>query len=510
MMKKELEQKAKSLKDTAPEEALVIYREIWDIHNDEFNSWDALFTIQCLRKSNSKDTDWAFELAEKFPEEKVLNLFAWLVFDKLVKNEEKQGLINNESKILKMAQIVPQKNLREDNSFPCPVTISIFKLCDVFAENLFNANKINEALSYLNPEYLKQQPKTIETENRGSLELSSEYEKYFALKNKALFKLGEFKECIEKCKKALDTITDFHNNNDLWFKMRIALSEDRIGNHTKGEELLEEILKSKVGSDKWFLYRDIAEIYFEQKDYIKAWKFSVEATYYGNEPHFLIGLFLLQAKILFKLNRPDEGKLFAELIASILKENNWGEKQEYRRLFDFYKINIETLDSVRNLFSKAQLFWNKERYGDLPHTKGVVISIHGNGKKGRIKDDNGIIIDFHKKDLIKKLRTIESLKGSEVEFYSIKLISGELRAESIKVISEMKNETKSDLTGKQFNGIVKSITDFGVFIKLEGLRDGLLHKKNFKSLNFNDFSLGTQVHVKIVNVSDKGISLEIA
>lgn len=508
-MKRDLEQQARMLKDSNPLEAVKIYHEIWKDYNDEFNGWDALFTIQTLRKieCTSTDIDWAFELGEKFQEEKVTNVLGWLVFNNLVKHANKQELINNESKIIKMAQIIPQKNLKEDESYPCPVTISILKLTDVYSENLFNATKINEVLALLNPDFLNLKPRTIETEQRGDIELASDYEKYYALKTKSYYKLGEYDLCIESCNEALNTITEFHYNNDLWFKMRIALSEDKLGNHEKGEDLLQEILKSKAGSDKWFLYRDISEIYFEQKEYNKAWKLAVEATYYGNEPHFLIGLFLLQAKILFKLNRVDDGKLLAELIAAIIKEHQWGEKQEYMRLFDFYKINIQEVDSVANLFSKAQTFWNNERYGNIPISNGRIISVHKNGKIGRIKDEHGIVIDFHKKDLKKKLRSVENLKGSQVKFYCIKSVSGVLRAESIEVISDDKFINKLDSIGKQFKGEVKNITDFGVFIKIEGMSDGLLHKKNFKGLSFNDFYQGQYINVKIYDVSEKGISL---
>jgi hypothetical protein len=513
-MKRELEQNAKLIKDTNPSESIKIYREIWDNYKGEFNSWDALFTIQILRKINCTDVeiDWAFELAEKFPEEKVINLFGWLVFDKLVKNVDKQILFNNESNILKMAQIVSQKNLRDDDSYPCPVTISIFKLTEVYSENLFNASKISNLLSFLNPEFLNLKSKTIETSQRGDIELASDYEKYYALKTKAHFKLGDFSLCIESCDIALSSISAFHYNNDLWFKMRIALSEDKLGNHLKGEELLEEILKSKAGGDKWFIYRDVSEIYFEQKDYIKAWKFAVEATYYGNEPHFLIGLFLLQAKILFKLNRVDEGKLFAELIASILKENGWGEKQEYSKLFVFYKINSEAVDSVKNLFSKAQIFWNHERYGDLPLTKGVIISIHGNGKKGRIKDDSGVIIDFHKKDLKKKLRTIESLKNSKVEFYCIKLISGELRAECIDVLSQPIVPKNEDLIGKSYKGFIDNVVEFGIFVKFDNYK-GLIHKNSLpndlKESYEQKLKKGDLIDIIVDRVTEKGYTLKI-
>lgn len=511
-MKRDLEQQAKALKDSNPEEAIKIYHEIWKDYNAEFNGWDAFFTIQTLKKIDcaNTDIDWAFELVDKFPEEKVTNVFGWLVFDKLVKQANKHELINNESKILKMAQIVPQKNLREDESYPCPVTISLFKLTDVYSENLFNATKINEALVFLNPDLLNSKSRTIETAQRGDIELASDYEKYFALKTKSLYKLGEYIQCIDTCNEAINAITEFHYNNDLWFKMRIALSEDKLGNHEKGEELLQEILKSKAGSDKWFLYRDISEIYFEQKEYNKAWKLAVEATYYGNEPHFLIGLFLLQAKILFKLNRVEDGKLLAELIAAIIKENKWGEKQEYIRLFDFYKIKIQEVDSVISLFSKAQNFWNNERYGNIPISSGVIISVHKNGKIGRIKDELGAIIDFHKKDLKMKLRSVENLKGSQVKFYCIKSVSGILRAESIEVLSQVNISKDDSLIGKVFDGIVDNVTDFGIFVKFDKNK-GLVHKNSLPKEIINNYqelySKGDSIKVKINRITDKGYNL---
>ena len=62
--------------------------------------------------------------------------------------------------------------------------------------------------------------------------------------------------------------------------------------HPKIKQLLQVALSLGIALwIFWFLYRDISEIYFEQKEYSKAWKLAVEATYYGNEPHFLIGLF---------------------------------------------------------------------------------------------------------------------------------------------------------------------------------------------------------------------------
>src|SRR5690606_19782904 len=151
-------------------------------------------------------------------------------------------------------------------------------------------------------------------------------EKFFSLKTKALIKLEMYEECKELAELALQKLNKFHTDNDLWFKMRIALSEEGLGNHEASEHQLSELLSSRAGSNKWFLYRDLAEVCFEKGENEKAWKYAVDATFHGNEPGFMIKLYMLQAKILYKLVRSDDGKLMAELIAAILKEEGWKEK----------------------------------------------------------------------------------------------------------------------------------------------------------------------------------------
>ena len=316
--KLDLEIRAKALINSLPDEAVKIYRMIWESYSEQFNAWDAFYTLKAMRGAADLNLSWAIELAEKFNDQRVRNLYGWLVFEKCIKGKNRNEIINNENYIASLLKYTPQKDQRESSEFPCPTTISIFKLCDAYAENLFNAKKINELLNELDYNKLSRRAIKIETKERDDVELASDMEKYFALKTKALLKLEEYDACNELSKKGLESLEKFHFNNDLWFKMRIALSEDGLGNYEASEKLLKELLTSKAGYDKWFLYRDIAEVYNEQGDYKKAWKFVVDSAYYGNEPHYLIGLYLLQARILFKLERPIEGKILAELIATIL------------------------------------------------------------------------------------------------------------------------------------------------------------------------------------------------
>jgi hypothetical protein len=511
--KRDLEAKAKALISTNADKAVKLYHELWLSYPDQFNSWDAFYSVKAMRAANSTNLTWAKELAEKFKGDRVGNLYGWLIFDRCVKGKNRMELLSNEKFIEGLIDLSPQKSLKEDDAFPCPTTISILKLCDAHAENLFNAKKINDLLSGLDYNILSNKYKTIETQERGEVELSSDLEKYFALKTKALLKLAEFESCIELCNKGLELLAKFHYNNDLWFKMRIALSEDGLGNHERSEELFKELLESKAGSDKWFLYRDISEVYFEQMNFEKAWKYAVDAAFYGNEPHFLIGLYLLQARILFKLERPTEGKILAELIASILKEQEWNDKAEYIKLFTYYKIDRTTLAPVNEVIKEARKFWQNERYGNKPKIKGTIISIHKNGKIGRIKDQNNNLIGFHKKDLVKKMKSIEKLTGATVEFFIMESYDGKNIAENITITDQPVTPKTDNLVGKTLDGTVKNVAEFGVFIRMQGAPDGLLHKnslpnslkKNFKEV----FTQGKIVKVKIEKVTEKGIQLKL-
>ncbi|MCX7954432.1 MAG: S1 RNA-binding domain-containing protein [Bacteroidales bacterium] len=512
--KRDLEAKARDLIGTNPDVALKIYRKMWETYPQEFNEWDAFYSIKAMREAKFTDLNWANELAEKFKTKIIGNIYGWLIFDKCVKGKSELEIIANEKFIQNLINISPQKNQKENNSIPCPTTISILKLCDAHAKNQFNARKINELLSGLDYNFLSDKPKIIDTQERGKVELLSDLEKYFILKTKALLKLKEFDKCIEYCNKGLALIKNFHCNNDFWLKRRIALSEYGLGNYEKSEKLLKELLESKEGYDKWFLYMEISKVYLKQGNFEKAWKYAVDATFYGNEPHFLIELYLIQSRILYKLNRASEGRIIAELIAAILKEQKWKEKDKYSKLFAFYKIDKTKVPPFSELIKQAKILWQKERYGNKPKSKGIIISIHKNGKIGRIKDENNDVIEFHKKNFVNKMKSIENLKGATVEFYKMQSYDGKNIAECIVIIKEPPTPNSNNLIGKIFEGIVKNVTDFGIFIHIQGLSDGLLHKNslpnNLKN-NFKEvFTRGKKVNVKVERITEKGIQLILA
>lgn len=508
----EIEKRAKSLIDSDPNEAAIQYRKIWDEFGDKFNEWDAFFSIKALRKASNPDLKWAKELVDKFNTEKVNGLYAWFIFDACIKGKKRNDILRFENLIAALPAVSPQKCLQAGSSFPCPTTISIFKLIDALIENQFNAHRVNELLECLDPRQLSTKTNTMTSEERGTVELASDLEKYYALKTKALLKLGEHSSCKSLCEEALRTLTKFHYDNDIWFRMRIAICDEKLGNLDASEAQFKSLLATRTGSDKWFIYRDVAVFYLEQGDLEKAWKYAIDATSRSNDPHYMIGLYHLQAKILYKLDRANEGKILAELIASIIKEQQWRTKDIYAKLISFYEIDTETLKSSSEYLKAAQAFWTGERYAGQSKTNGEIISVHNNGKVGRIRDEQGRTVCFHRKDFVRRPRDLAELIGAPVEFYVIPSFEGRPVAENITVNKTKRIEVAHDVIGKCFVGTVKKIVDFGLFVGIDEHSDALLHKSNIpKNMrnNLNEmFIKGQSIKVEVSAVTEKGMQLK--
>jgi hypothetical protein len=509
----DIEKRAKGLIETAPKDAIILYEQLWKDYNEQFNAWDAFFLMKSLRKLVTYNSDIVKEVVEKFKEdEKVTGLYSWYIFDKYVKQVEKSEMVRNENIIRKSFELYTQKDLSEKHEFPCPFTVIVFQLIDAHSENLFNASKINELLDYLNPDFLSVACRTIHTDKNEDKELASDKEKYYAFKSKALSKLGRHDECIDMCDKALSLFEKFHYDNDTWLLMRKAISYEKLGNIEESEKLFQEIIATKAGSDKWFLFKDLAEFYYELQNYEKAWKYSVDSAYYGNEPAFMVNLYLLQARILYKLNRQDEGKILANLLASIYTELKRNAKPEFQQLFKFYKTQFDNVPSIKENFAIARQFWLSERYKGKERKSGEIINIHISGRRGKIKSDR-IMVSFARKDLRIKIKDLTQFVGAKVEFYLMTDFKEANVAEDIVIISSPKVEkSDSDVVGKVFQGKVKSIMEYGIFISLPEMKDGLLHRsalpKEFKE-NFKEhFSVGDIVKVEVTEFNEKRIALK--
>jgi len=504
--KRELQDEAKQLLENDPSKSVEVCLGMHTNYPSEFNNYDAINLLQAARASKRVDIDNLREIIENFKDyEIVSSLCGWYVFDNFIKHKTPQLILNSENLINSYVNIIKQKDISVDDKYPCPFSIILFNLIEAHSNNLFNANKIYEYCKKINSEFLSKKTSEFKDKEGKTKENPSDSEKYYQYYTKACDKLNKSLECIEACNSALHTLTNFHYDNDLWFNMRIARAHHNLKDYTSSERLYLEIINSRAGSTKYFLFKEYSELLYEQKRYDDSWIQSLRSGVQLYDVKFCAGLCLLQSRILARMNRIDEAKRFAEVIFYGVREEVWNNSSEYQKLINYFHVD-DVEESLNSLFKDLYKFYKDELYDNSDIHNGEIVFVHPKGKFGKIKYGSNNTINFSKNCFNKRIRGIDKYKGAKISFVSDFNFNSEPIAENIKIINLKEPEI---LVGKTMTGKIQNIVDFGLFVDLENGKTGLAHisvlSPDFKEL----FSVGDTLKVLIDKETDKGISLKI-
>ena len=270
---------------------------------------------------------------------------------------------------------------------------------------------------------LDKECKTIEVDRKGEkkpMELASDKENWYAFKTKALFETQQYQECFELSKQALEVFEKFHYSNEIWFARRIALSKKNLGNSIDALNELLEVLKRKR---EWFIQSEIAEIYNENKDFDKAFKYAIEAINNFGDLEFKVGLLVLIGDILGK-KQEKELSFKHYMLSKLLRQQ---EEWKVPQTLDFALKNLGyadvPLNQLPNLKKELKNYWNSFKVqqtkpiGNNLQFSGKVDKILHNDEKGAdgfIKYDNRKSVYFRANatdELIKRLSV-----GLEITF----------------------------------------------------------------------------------------------
>lgn len=263
-----------------------------------------------------------------------------------------------------------------------------------------------------------------EVERKGvkkPMEFASDKENWFAFKTKALFETQQYHECFELSKQALETFEKFHYSNEVWFARRIALSKKHLGNSTDALNELLQILKRKK---EWFIQSEVAEIYKENGDFEKAFKYAIEAINNFGDLEYKVGLLVLIAEILEK-KQESELSFKHYMLSKLLRQQ---EEWKVPQTLDFALRNLGyaevSIDQLPNLKRELKNYWNsfkpqqtKPSGGNNQQLTGKIDKVLHNDEKGTdgfIKYDNNKSVYFRLNttdELAKKI-----IVGLEVTF----------------------------------------------------------------------------------------------
>jgi hypothetical protein len=502
----EISTAAKAIVKSKSKEAFELYNRLWKEFSDEFNDWDAMYMIQAAKHSNYRVYGDLIPLVEKFKaDEKVTGNFGWYIYDLFVKSKDAVSLRGNEKPIMSLLELGVQKNFSVPQDYPCAFTLSAFKLLDAFSDQAsFNAAKVKSCLKLLNPEFLSAKEENYTTAEGKEIVNASMKEKYYSKLSKALDKLDEFDRCLEVSREGLEKLDSFHNDNDLWFQYRIAKSELGIGNFDIAKGLFEELVKTRVGSTKWFLFKEIAKIYFDKGDYKTAQNFSIKGLLLGEEIKLSKELYILQAQLFFRFKQLDNVKVIADLLNSFYLEDEEAKiSVESKKLLDFCKVTPENAYSLEEAKAIAnELFVNIRFEGQIV-LKGKVVNINKNGKSGLIVAISGEKFVFRKQNFKKKQRDLLLLNGAKVSFFKSEDYTGKSVADII-TIDEM---PKGLSLGQKMNGKICGISEIGVFVDFQSGEKGLIHKSKLPPNFQTKYKRGMLLKVKVNKETNKGLDL---
>lgn len=385
--------------------------------------------ISCLRYTNQFDAGFQFLKIydikiDDSQKERILTAYGWLLWSKYKAENENTSNSDDETQFFDEDEDdFQEQNFHYDKNelierieTLIPILLGLNSdFSKTLVSNLFsivlksekkkpapNWKLVNDFCNQINPTLLSTDCSTIQVERKGrtqDMELASDFENWYAYKTKALMKLGEWQECFDTSKEALENIDNFHYSNDVWFSRRVALSKKNLGNTEDTIEELETILKKKR---EWFIQKELAELYFEKDDLNTAFKMAIDAINNFGPLEFKVDLLFLIAKILNKQDESDLSFKHFSLSKLVRQDEEWKVPQKLFDELNQFDQNEIPLSELKSLKSELMKYWNGFNKNDKrqktpkhrnnsDNLQGEVTKLlHDNerGKDGFIKSDN--------------------------------------------------------------------------------------------------------------------------
>ena len=221
-----------------------------------------------------------------------------------------------------------------------------------------NWTVVNKFCDLVSVESLDTTCETREVERKGitkSMEFASDKENWFGFKTKALFETQKYQECFELSKQALETFETFHYLNDIWFARRIALSKKNLGNSTEALNELLQILRRKR---EWYIQAEVAEIYKENGDFGKSFKYAVEAINNFGDIEYKVGLLVLIAENLVKKQETELAFKHYMLSKLLRQQEGWRVPQMIDTALKSLGYTETKLEQLPSLKKELKMYWN--------------------------------------------------------------------------------------------------------------------------------------------------------
>lgn len=375
--------------------------------------------ITILRKSNQLDRAFSFlnflqiEINEGTAPQ-IIDAYGWMVyakvkaenqdideeqpeesFDSLLSDLDHQHVVvsnqeNRNETIQLILSTIPLLNPQaEYGAFS-----RLFRLVLKSEKHRLNTNWqfLSDLLNQVNPDTLSQECEAVEFNRRGKqkkMELASDKEAWYAAQTQVLMELEQYEKCIELSNASLEMFDSFHYGNDVWFARKIAKCQQQLGNIQDAIKAMEEVERRK---SEWFVQKELAELYFEQSEVLKAKRMATKAALNYGDKEKKDGVYFLLGQIHKKQDQRETAYKHFLLSLMIRQEEDWKVPQRLKVELEETKPERfkNEYESSSTLFKELLKLWK----GNSPSVRGQhrkrkpsTKEIHG--KISHIRHDKG-------------------------------------------------------------------------------------------------------------------------
>lgn len=288
-----------------------------------------------------------------------------------------------------------------------PYERAIWKMIEVLRkQKRASPAQIDKYVSKLNPDLLPSQPQPYVKDGEW-LSQASYRERWYALKSSLLIKLEQYKNCIAVCEEGLRIFPEFHYDNDIWLRYRIALCHLRMGKTNQAAQELHALLQYKR---HWIVYRGL--FYAAQEEGSQQ-----HMRRYGAAAFLQPGDMADKARFLVEfadsLSQEDwrtERALHYALALRIRQEQGWFISDMLRERAATYEGQVPDQNT---LLRHLQSFWIRCCHKGDEEKRGFISSVLPGGKAGFIKEYGGSSYYFKSDSLL----GMDAEKGTAVSFF---------------------------------------------------------------------------------------------
>jgi tetratricopeptide (TPR) repeat protein len=158
--------------------------------------------------------------------------------------------------------------------------------------------------------------------------------------------------CISK--KALELFQKFHYSNDLWFARRIALVKKHIGNP---EDAINDLLGVLRKKREWFIQKEIAELYYEKKDFENAILFAIQAVLNSGDLEYKVDLLYLIGLILKEQGESELAYKHYSLSKLIRIKESWRVPKKLLDAMNVLQLPPYPVSEFSNLKNELRGYW---------------------------------------------------------------------------------------------------------------------------------------------------------